>query len=163
MGSVADRHQWAIERGKEYDANPHQRALLVYIAFRVGPENEGSWSNRDTMTLDTGMHKNTITRALAWWVDRGVLRRTRRQHGSTIYQIPENLTGAMDTPIQEKSEATKINQATSAPKPNSSCLRLIKMLRFMKMNDMLLPPRRHKWGREVTPWCRPFFGALPSF
>ena len=97
MESVADRHQWAIERGREYDANPYQRALLVYIAFRVGPENEGAWPNRDTINLDTGMHKNTITRGLAWWVDRGVLRRTRRQHGSTIYQIQENLTGAIES------------------------------------------------------------------
>lgn len=97
MGSVADRHQWAIERGKEYDANPYQRALLVYIAFRVGPENEGAWPNRDTIKLNTGMHKNTITRALAWWVDRGVLRRTRRQHGSTIYQIQEHPTGAIES------------------------------------------------------------------
>ena len=95
--SVADRHQWAINQGREHEASPQQRALLVYIAFRVGPENEGAWQTRDTIKRDTGMHPNTITRALAWWVDRGVLLRTRRQHGSTIYQIQENLTGAIES------------------------------------------------------------------
>ena len=97
MASTADRHQWAIDRGKEYDASPFQRALLAYIAFRSGPENAGAWPSRDKIKRDTGMHENTITRVLSWWVDRGVLHRTRRHHSSTTYQLQESEhhTGAL--------------------------------------------------------------------
>ena len=88
--SVADRLQWAINLGQEHDANPYQRALLSYIAFRSGPENVGAWPSREKISRDTGMHENTITRVLSWWVDRGVLLRTRRHHSSTTYQLQES-------------------------------------------------------------------------
>ena len=120
MESVADRHQWAIEQGKEFEANPYQRAVLVYIAFRSGSDNDGAWQNRDTITLETGMHKNTITRALSWWVDRGVLQRTRRQHGTTIYQlIQENLTGSIDT-SRSVAASHAYEPDNSGPEPESN-------------------------------------------
>lgn len=103
--SPADRHQWAIERGKEHQASASQRALLVYVAFRVGPENLGSFRNRGKITEETGLGRSTITRVLSWWVDRGVLSRTRQQAGGVRYKIINEANKPtvvlLDTEVQE--------------------------------------------------------------
>ena len=75
LASTADRHQWAIARGKEYEASAHQQAVLVYIAFRVGKDNKCYWP-LDKIAEQTRMHKNTVSKCLRWWTRRGVLKAT---------------------------------------------------------------------------------------
>ena len=86
LASTADRHQWAIARGKEYEASAHQQAVLVYIAFRVGKDNKCYWP-LDKIAEQTRMHKNTVSKCLRWWTRRGVLKATAQLRGPTIYEL----------------------------------------------------------------------------
>ena len=45
------------------------------------------------------MHKNTASRCLRWWTQRGVLKGTAQLRSSTIYQIEEHPPGAIEPNI----------------------------------------------------------------
>ena len=86
MESVADRHQWAIKRGQEHGASVYQQAVLVFIAFRVGSENEARWP-LVKIAEETRMKRNTVSKCLIWWTRRGVLKATAQLRGPTIYEL----------------------------------------------------------------------------
>ena len=86
MESVADRHQWAIKRGQEHGASVYQQAVLVFIAFRVGSENEARWP-LVKIAEETRMKRNTVSKCLIWWVKEGVLKGTAQLRGPTIYEL----------------------------------------------------------------------------
>ena len=88
LESPADRHEWAIERGKEHGASVHQQAVLVFIAFRVGPEGKAWWS-LGKIAEQTRMTKNAVSKCLIWWVKEGVLKATPQLRSPTIYELAQ--------------------------------------------------------------------------
>ena len=86
LAQVAARQEWAIARGQEHEASAHQQAVLVYVAFRAGEKNRCYWP-LDKIAEQTRMHRNTISKCLRWWVEKGVLKGTPQRRGPTIYEM----------------------------------------------------------------------------
>ena len=105
MESAADRHQWAIEQGKEFKANVHQQAVLVFIAFRVGSENKAWWPLVE-IAEETRMKRNTVSKCLIWWVKEGVLKATAQSRGPHIYEL-------IPYPVKRDIEPSDESQITS--------------------------------------------------
>ena len=86
LEKVADRHQWAIDQGRNTTPPFIQQAVLVYVAFRVGSDNR-CWWPLDDIAEQTRMHKNTVSKCLRWWTKQGVLKSTAQLRGPTIYEL----------------------------------------------------------------------------
>ena len=88
--STAARNEWAFAMGQLHQANPYQVLALLHVAFRTGTENFGAKYQLARIASETRMHKDTVSKALNWWVSKGVLHKQRRYSQSTVWRIQFN-------------------------------------------------------------------------